>query len=164
MGKAVAFTGPSNAGKTTLIAKISILLSPCYRVAIIKNDPKDKARFDIEGKDSHIFFQTGADVIVSSPTRTTMFSHRSMDIDEMAKLFGTFDYLLVEGLKHLPLPRIGVFRGEIQPDYLDVIQAVAIDDSIDVTNYHLSDQLQILNLNNPEEVIAWINTNAKEMG
>jgi len=44
---AVAFTGPSNSGKTTLIEKLSIALQKDgYKVAIVKNDPKDKARFD----------------------------------------------------------------------------------------------------------------------
>lgn len=52
----VAFTGPSNSGKTTLIVKLSeILQSQKYKVCIIKNDPKDKAIFDKEGKDSYKF-------------------------------------------------------------------------------------------------------------
>ena len=46
---AVAFTGPSNSGKTTLIVKVAAKLMHEHgkEVAIIKNDPKDKARFDI---------------------------------------------------------------------------------------------------------------------
>jgi molybdopterin-guanine dinucleotide biosynthesis protein B len=60
---AVAFTGPSNSGKTTLIEKISKKLNQDgFKVAIIKHDPKDKARFDTEGKDSYRFTQTKADV------------------------------------------------------------------------------------------------------
>ena len=72
---AVAFTGPSNSGKTTLILKIARKLIHEYskEVAIIKHDPKDKARFDVEGKDSYKFSDTGAEVIVTSPTRTTYF-------------------------------------------------------------------------------------------
>jgi len=53
---AVAFTGPSNSGKTTLIEKVAKELIKNYQVAIIKNDPKDKAQFDIKGKDSYIFY------------------------------------------------------------------------------------------------------------
>ena len=81
---AVAFTGPSNSGKTTLIIKISnILQDSGYKVSIIKHDPKDKARFDKPGKDSDKFSQTGADVAVVSPNRTTFFKQNSSTIDEM---------------------------------------------------------------------------------
>jgi len=51
---AVAFTGPSNSGKTTLILKVARKLINEHKkeVAIIKHDPGDKAKFDVEGKDS----------------------------------------------------------------------------------------------------------------
>lgn len=161
MGKAVAFTGPSNSGKTTLITKIATLLTNDYKVCIVKNDPKDKARFDVEGKDSDIFYKTGAEVAVVSPTRTTLFSHETRSIDEIVSLFGEFDYLFVEGLKTLPLPRIGIFRGVINEDYLDVIDVLAVDTSINTST--IPSTLKALDLNNPEEVLEWINNNAKEI-
>lgn len=71
---AIAFTGPSNSGKTTLVVRVaSILQDRGYKVAIVKHDPKDKASFDKEGKDSFKFSQTGADVAVVSPNKTTFF-------------------------------------------------------------------------------------------
>ena len=161
MRKAVAFTGPSNSGKTTIITKIASLLVPRYKVAIIKNDPKDKAKFDIEGKDSYKFFQTGAEVVVTSPTRTTYFSHRHKDLDEIIKMIEDFDYLLVEGLKTLPLPRIGVFRGAVDESYFAYIDAVAIDESVDTSS--IPPNITILDLNNPEMIIKWIEQNSKEV-
>ncbi len=159
--KAVAITGPSNSGKTTLIEKIAHTLLPSKKVAIIKHDPSDKARFDQEGKDSDRFFKTGAETAVISPTRTTLFSHRPRTVDEIAQLFGEFDLLLVEGLKHIALPRIGVFRGHIDQDYLDVIQAVAVDDTIlDSEIKALDKRIDILNLNDIESIIRWIDKNA----
>ena len=109
---AVAFTGPSNSGKTTLILKVArkLIHEQDLKVAIVKNDPKDKARFDVPGKDSYKFSDTGAEVVVTSPTRTTLFSKRHEELDEIMKLFGEFDIMLVEGLKNLPLPRISIFR------------------------------------------------------
>ena len=93
---AVAFTGQSNSGKTTLIVKLSTQLQANgYKVCIIKHDPKDKAKFDKEGKDSHKFSSTGADVAVVSPIRTTMFKQQTSKIDEIVAMFGEFDYLLV---------------------------------------------------------------------
>ena len=161
MRKAVAFTGPSNSGKTTIITKIASLLIPQFKVAIIKNDPKDKAKFDIEGKDSYKFFQTGAEVIVTSPTRTTYFSHRHKELEELIKMVEDFDYLLVEGLKTLPLPRIGIFRGKIDESYFAYIDAVAIDESVDTST--IPTNITILDLNNPKMIIDWIDKNAKEV-
>ena len=161
MRKAVAFTGPSNSGKTTLIEKIAKRLISSYKIAIIKNDPSDKAKFDKEGKDSYKFFQTGAEVVVTSPTRTTYFSHRQKSLDEIIEMIKDFDILLVEGLKYLPLPRIGIFRGEIDESYFRYIKAVAIDESIDKNL--IPPNIEILNLNDIDEIIEWVLRNAKEV-
>lgn len=160
---AVAFTGPSNSGKTTLVEKIAKELIKKYKVAIIKNDPKDKARFDIEGKDSYKFSQTGAEVVVTSPTRTTYFSQREKSLDELVAMIDDFDYLLVEGLKTLPLPRIAIFRNTIEESYFECSEAMAIDESIDPASYSIPDEITLLDLNQTEEIISWIQNNAKEI-
>ena len=160
---AVAFTGPSNSGKTTLIEKIARELVGKRKVAIIKHDPKDKARFDTEGKDSHTFFQTGAEVVVASPTRTTYFSHRQKSLDEIVRMVDDFDLLLVEGLKTLPLPRIAIFREQIDERYLSYAEAIAIDETIDLLQYRIPETITILDLNDTQAIIAWIDTHAKEL-
>lgn len=161
---AVAFTGPSNSGKTTLITKVAnALIENGKKVSIIKNDPKDKGRFDTPGKDSDKFSQTGAEVIVTSPTRTTYFSKRHKELDEIIDIFGEFDFLLVEGLKTLPLPRISVFRGNIDQDYYHCMNALAIDNSIDPKQENIPDGIDILDLNNTNQIIDWISKNAKEV-
>jgi len=162
---AVAFTGPSNSGKTTLILKVArkLIHEQGKRVAIIKHDPSDKARFDVEGKDSYKFSDTGAEVIVTSPTRTTYFSKQNKDLDEMIRLFNDFDILLVEGLKNLPLPRISIFRETLDSDYFPFMNALAIDDSINTADYEIPANVDILDLNNCEDVISWILKNAKEV-
>ena len=160
---AVAFTGPSNSGKTTLIEKISRKLIVDYEVAIIKNDPKNKATFDTKGKDSYKFFQTGAEVIVTSPTQTTYFSKRHKELNQLICLLDDFDYLLVEGLKNLPLPRVAIFRGTIDESYLECSEAIAIDKSINPNDYTIPKDIVLLDLNNIEQVIAWINQHAKKV-
>ena len=158
---AVAFTGPSGSGKTTLIEKIAIELIKSYKVAIIKHDPKDKAIFDIEGKDSYKFSQTGAEVIVASSTKTTYLSQREKSLDEIINMLEDFDYLLVEGLKTLPLPRIVIFRNNIEESYFDYSEAMATDNSI--KNIEIPHSIDILDLNNTQDIISWIKTNAKEI-
>jgi len=157
--KAVAFSGPSNSGKTTLIEKLARVLVKTHKVLVIKHDPKDKANFDVEGKDSYKFFNSGADTVVLSPTRTTLFSHEKSSVEDIINLYD-FDYLLVEGLKEIKLPRISVFRGEIVDSYLPVSNALAIDDTVDIKNKDLKN-LDILDLNNTHQILKWIEKNAK---
>lgn len=162
---AVAFTGPSNSGKTTLILKVArkLIHEHALEVAIVKNDPKDKAQFDVPGKDSYKFSDTGAEVVVTSPTRTTYFSQRHKELEDIVRLFGDFDVLLVEGLKNLPLPRISIFRGVIDTDYFPYMNALAIDESIQANEYDVPAGIDLLDLNNPDQVIEWILTHAKVM-
>ncbi len=158
----VAFSGPSNSGKTTAIVKVaSILQDSNFKVCIIKHDPKDKAMFDREGKDSFKFSQTGADVAVVSPNKTTIFKKDSSSIDELIDIFKDFDYLLVEGLKTLEPPRISIFRDRLDESYFDVSNALAIDETID--KKLIPKSLDILDLNNPQELVNWIDKNAKRV-
>ncbi|HIP56039.1 MAG TPA: molybdopterin-guanine dinucleotide biosynthesis protein B [Arcobacter sp.] len=159
---AVAFTGPSNSGKTTLIIKISnILQDNGHKVCIVKHDPKDKAIFDKEGKDSFKFSQTGADVAVVSPNKTTYFKKETSSIDELIEIFKDFDFLLVEGLKTLPLPRICISRNKLDVNYFDVSDTLAIDDSIDKDT--IPEDMNVLDLNNPEQIVQWIEKNSKKV-
>jgi len=160
---AVAFTGPSGSGKTTVVEKIAKIMIENNKVAIIKNDPKDKAVFDVEGKDSDKFSKTGAEVVVTSPTRTTYFSQREKTLDEIVEMINDFDILLVEGLKTLPLPRIAIFRNKIDESYFSCSEAIAVDDSITLSDYSIPENITILNLNNSSEIIEWINEHAKEI-
>ena len=158
----VAFSGPSNSGKTTAIVKVaSILQDNNFKVCIVKHDPKDKAVFDREGKDSFKFSQTGADVAVVSPNKTNLYKKNTSTIDDLIDLFQDFDYLLVEGLKNLDLPRISIFRDRLDESYFSVSNAIASDETID--NNKIPDGIDILDLNNPEEIILWINKNAKRV-
>ncbi len=160
---AVAFTGPSGSGKTTLVEKLSKILIEDREVAIIKHDPKDKAIFDKQGKDSYKFSKTGAEVVVASSTRTTYFSKRNKELNEIIKMFNHFDILLVEGLKTLALPRIAIFRNEIEESYLSYSEAIAIDNTINLKDYNIPTHIDILDLNNTTQIIEWIDTNAKSV-
>lgn len=161
--RAIAFTGPSGSGKTTLIEKIAKKLTSQRAIVIVKHDPSDKAIFDTAGKDSDKFFKSGADVAVVSPTRTTLFTHQNRKISQIADMFGEFDLMLVEGLKILPLPRIAIFRGEIDESYLPVIQAMAIDETVDVDKYAIPPHIEIVDLNDTDAIIKWIDNHSVEI-
>jgi len=158
----VAFTGPSNSGKTTLIVKLSeYLKKQNFKVCIVKNDPKDKAKFDKEGKDSYKFSQTGAEVAVVSPNKTTLFKQSTSTIDDIIEMFGDFDYLLVEGLKTLPLPRIAIFRNSLDENYFEVTDAIATDDTI--KSDKIPKSCEHLDLNDYKQIIRWIDINGKKV-
>ncbi|WP_069632354.1 molybdopterin-guanine dinucleotide biosynthesis protein B [Campylobacter pinnipediorum] len=154
---AVAFSGPSNSGKTTLILKVAQnFINKGLKVVVIKHDPADKAKFDVEGKDSYKFSQTGADVVVLSPTRTTYFSQDKSNLDDVIKMIGDFDLLLVEGLKTLPLPRISVFKDDIDEDYLSFSNAIATYKK-DISYPNITN----IDLDSIDEICDWILKNSK---
>ena len=48
---AIAFSGPSNSGKTTLILKVAKkFIDDGLKVVVVKHDPGDKAKFDVEAR------------------------------------------------------------------------------------------------------------------
>lgn len=152
----MAFSGPSNSGKTTLITKLTqYFIDKGLKVVVLKHDPSDKAVFDTQGKDSFRFYQSGADVMVVSPTRTSFFSHQNLSIDECISLAGEFDVFLVEGLKHLALPRISVFCKELDKSYFEVSQAIASYEKID------DEKLTWLHLDDIKGISEYILANAK---
>lgn len=182
----VCFTGRSNSGKTTLILKIANeLITRGFKVAIIKHDPGDKAIFGAPQKDSTRFFNAGAQVMVLSPKRTSIFlnkgffgqterinsashnaknenfttpenNNREYELNEIIKHFDEFDYLLVEGLKYLPLPRICVFRDEIDESFLPFSNAFA-------TNLKKIKLSPKYDLDDIFGLIKWIDLNAKKL-
>ncbi len=127
------------------------------KVLIIKHDPADKAQFDFNGKDSFKFFQSGAEVMVLSPTRTTFFSHENRDILKALKLSPDFDICLVEGLKTLDLPRISVFCKEIDESYFIFSNAIASYEKIS------HPYLTWLDLNDIQAICQYILKNAKNL-
>lgn len=154
----IAFSGPSNSGKTTLILKVAKrFLESNLKVAIVKHDPSDKAKFDVEGKDSYKFSSLGVDVVVTSPTRTTYFNKSQKDLNDIVKMIDNFDILIVEGLKTLPLPRISIFRDSIEESYLKFSNAIATN------NLKYSGELEHFDINDDLNISKWILENAKKL-
>lgn len=122
----MAFSGPSNSGKTTLIEKlVKHFKSKGFKVVVLKHDPSDKAVFDKEGKDSFKFFHAGADTMVLSPTRLSSFARGEFEVADCLKFAEDFDFFFIEGLKELPYPRISVFAKELDESYFAFSNAIA---------------------------------------
>lgn len=71
--------------------------------------------------------------------------------------FGEFDYLIIEGLKSLKLPRITVFRDEIIEEFIPFSNAFATNITEFSTNRDKFD------LDDIDKIINWIDKNAKRV-
>ncbi len=80
------------------------------------------------------------------------------DLRKLAAHFGDFDYLLVEGLKFLPLPRLCVVRGELDAQYLEFARAAASDIAGALRAAGFGGE--IFALDAYEKIISWLDENA----
>ena len=155
MTKIISFSGISNSGKTTLIENLCKILIPRYQVGVIKHDPKNKAIFDKEGKDSYRFFQSGADVAIISPKETNIRFNNNLDNDKIIDILNTnktLDYIFIEGFKSMPYKKICVIRGDFVQSDLDLCDAIA------TTKAHKNKFKNkiVLDLDNHKEILQWI--------
>lgn len=118
----MAICGHSGAGKTTLIERLTSLLTrDGRRVAVLKRTHHDVA-VDVAGKDSDRCFRAGATVCLQAPGE--LFVRRAVPPRDaeaqwrhaLAELAASHDVVLVEGHKQTPLPKIWLLGpGEANP-------------------------------------------------
>ena len=115
MPRVFGFAGWSGAGKTTLIRQvIARLAGQQLRVATLKHAHHD---FDIDhpGKDSWEHRKAGAgEVLVVSDRRWALMHELNAEpepsLTELLAKFAPADFVLVEGFKRSPIPKLEVFR------------------------------------------------------
>jgi molybdopterin-guanine dinucleotide biosynthesis protein MobB len=152
-----------NAGKTMLLKKlIRLARERRIRVAVIKHAHHS---FDIDhaGKDSYEMRSSGAvQVLVASRKRWALMTetpdneHDPPLSDLTARLdLEDVDLVLVEGLRHEPIPKIEVHRADLRSPFMfpddETIVAVVSDspDTIDTT-------LPRLDSSRPDEILTFI--------
>ncbi len=113
----LTFVAHSGTGKTTLIEKlITELTRRGWTVGALKHDAH---RFDIDhpGKDSWRFNRAGAAITaISSRDKTAVIHQHELPptLEQVLRPFqGEVDIVLTEGFKQSPLPKIEVFRKEL---------------------------------------------------
>src|SRR5215212_6419859 len=132
----IGFCGYSGSGKTTLIERlIAGLRLAGQRVSVVKHAHHD---FDIdhEGKDSWRHRQAGAfEVVIASNRRLAKIREYPVaeepTVDQLIAELVECDWVLVEGFKHAPLPKIEVWRSAtgkpVRYPYDPFVIAIATD-------------------------------------
>jgi molybdopterin-guanine dinucleotide biosynthesis protein B len=141
--KVIAIAGFANCGKTELIGKlIGLATQRGFQVAAIKHSHKT-LEVDKPGKDTWRLRQAGArTVALAAPGLLQVIYFPPEDLPPqavLAALPGTADFVLVEGYKHGPWPKI-VFLpppapGASLPDYENIIAYIsdaAVDTALPV--------------------------------
>lgn len=158
--KIFAVCGVKNSGKTTLITRIlPILAAQGIRTAVIKHDGHD-FEADVPGTDSWKYFQAGAcGVAVFSRTKYMLVREsEAVSEEQLLKYFNEADLILLEGFKSGTYPKLEVIRnGNSRKSICTDAFLTAIATDLQKEKLETNGrQIPTLNLNDPQEVVAWI--------
>ena len=150
-------TGYSGSGKTTLLEKlIPELIARHIRVSVIKHSHHNM-QVDKEGKDSWRMKEVGSSqVILANDERWAIMTEtpKPVSLDYLAQQFDhtLTDFVLVEGFKQEPIPKILLHRQEMAkplPEIDEYVVAVA-------TNYLLEIDRTLLDINRIPKIADFI--------
>lgn len=159
----IGFVGYSGSGKTTLLEQVITLLKhPSLRIAVIKSSHHD-VDMDQPGKDSYRLRHAGADTtLLYGPRRWTMIheytdSNRQPSFKEIINRLheNAANLVLVEGFKQESFLKIAVHRKKLGPLTTATLDADTVAVATDNAAI-LSGERQILNINHPEDIAAFI--------
>lgn len=161
--RVMGIAGWSGAGKTTLLSRlIPVLVGRGFSVSTIKHAHH---HFDVDypGKDSHTHRVAGAtEVLVSSVNRFALMheirGEAEPNLAQLLSMLAPVDFVLVEGYKPEPHPKIEVHRVANGKPFLypndPTILALASDAAMADRN------VAVLALENAEELADFVQKNA----
>jgi len=153
----VAFVGRPGVGKTTFLdALIPLLRAKGYRIGTVKHGIHG-LHLDQAGKDSWRHAQAGAEVaIVSTPQALGVFRSldREMGLEELMEGYlSDMDLVLAEGFKGKKIPKIEIYRKELEGNLLtdeqDNLMAVVSDTSLPA-------RVPLFSLNDPQSLADYL--------
>lgn len=105
--KAFAVIGYHHTGKTTVVTElVRALKLKGFKVATIKDIHNEGYRADTEGKNSWKHIQAGADMTFTRGLHdSSLIFPQPLSLNEMTALLDC-DYLVIEGMKDAPVPKI----------------------------------------------------------
>lgn len=167
-GQVLGVIGTSGSGKTTLLEHLlAQLAAQGVKVNVIKHSHHD-LQFEPQHKDSARLRLAGAaEVMVASPFRYAIIHELrgapEPTLQEQLARMSPADLTLLEGFKTYPIDKLEVYRVEAgrAPLYPhdDRVVAVAADHA---RPDGLRDSVAWLDLNQPQQVLAWLLTHLKK--
>jgi molybdopterin-guanine dinucleotide biosynthesis protein MobB len=105
--KIIHVVGRSNSGKTTFIRNLVPELKRIGTVAVIKHLGDHDYHLE-EGKDTTHFFDAGAEITVGVDSHKSVVAIRNNTLESMLDLLlkQKMDYVVIEGFKQKPFPKI----------------------------------------------------------
>lgn len=167
-GQVLGVIGTSGSGKTTLLEHLlAQLAAQGVKVNVIKHSHHD-LQFEPQHKDSARLRLAGAaEVMVASPFRYAIIHELrgapEPTLQEQLARMSPADLTLLEGFKTYPIDKLEVYRVEAgrAPLYPhdERVVAVAADHA---RPDGLRDSVAWLDLNQPQQVLAWLLTHLKK--
>jgi molybdopterin-guanine dinucleotide biosynthesis protein B len=168
MQKVLGVIGTSGSGKTTLLEfLLAQLAAQGVKVNVIKHSHHD-LQFEPPQKDSARLRMAGAaEVMVGSPFRYAIMRELRGEpeptLEEQLARLSPADLTLLEGFKSYPIDKLEVYRvacgrAPLYPHDEHVV-AVAADHE---RPEGLRDSLAWLDLNQPQQVLAWLRAHLKK--
>jgi molybdopterin-guanine dinucleotide biosynthesis protein MobB len=105
--KIIQVVGSSGSGKTTFIRKLIPALKKQGTVAVVKHLGEHTFTIE-EGKDTTVFFETGADISVGIDSHKAIAALRKNTLEDvLSMLFNQgIDFAVIEGFKQRRYPKI----------------------------------------------------------
>jgi molybdopterin-guanine dinucleotide biosynthesis protein MobB len=105
--KIIQVVGSSGSGKTTFIRKLIPELKKQGTVAVVKHLGEHTFTIE-EGKDTTVFFETGADISVGIDSHKAIAAIRKNSLEDVLRMFFNqgIDFAVVEGFKQRRYPKI----------------------------------------------------------
>jgi molybdopterin-guanine dinucleotide biosynthesis protein B len=115
----LAFSGPSGAGKTRLLARlVPALARRGVTVAVLKHT-RHPHPFDRPGKDTDVLRRAGAvAAAIEGPHGVAYFGPPEGGLRALVRLLPPVDLVLAEGWRSEPLPRVEVHRRRVSREFL----------------------------------------------
>lgn len=133
----LSIVGTSDSGKTTLITRIvPILREKGLKVVVVKHHAHGDFEIDKEGKDSWKIYNSGADILISSPVKMAFIRRSENDnLDWIYERYlkGDYDIVLTEGFSRAGKDRIVVVDKAEKVEHFrhGRILAVVCDEPVD---------------------------------
>ncbi len=135
--KALAVIGYHRTGKTTLVTTlISELVKRGHTVVSFKDIHSEAYRADTEGKNTNLHLQAGSQAVFAKGLYdSALVFPKSLELKEVIPLLNA-DYLIIEGLKTAPVPKLVCAESTEQLDEL-------LDDTCFGISGLISDKLSV---------------------